>query len=126
MSLYPCDSCKRRVSGALEGARITVLSGQARHTRKLRLCAEHLREVLAARGSEWETISDEGPTADQELCSSPECLDAGRTAVASLFAWVWRRGQLPEERYARYCDACAFTLIAAFDLKQEDFGSLPA
>ena len=119
MSLYPCDVCKRRVPGALESARITVLSGPAKYSRRLRLCAEHLRGLLVNELLGWEAIGDEGPLSDETVCVSPDHIGPRVEGPCSGFAWAYRRGEPPLELYSPLCEAHALELINARALREE-------
>lgn len=111
--------CKRRVPGALESARITVLSGNAKYSRRMRLCAQHLVQVLNSDLSQWETIGDEGPVSDEALCGAPGHDRPGPDGPCSGFAWAYRRGEPPLELYSPLCEAHALELINARALREE-------
>jgi hypothetical protein len=119
VSLYPCEDCKRRVPGALESARVTVLSGSAKYSRRMRLCAQHLNGLLENGLLGWEAIGDEGPVSDSSVCRSPGHTAAGEDGPCSGFAWAYRRGEAPLELYAPLCEAHALELINARALREE-------
>lgn len=119
MSLYPCEDCQHRVPGALESARLTVLSGNAKYSRRMRLCAQHLSQVLATNCGGWEPIGDEGPLSDSSLCGASEHGVSRPDGPCSGFAWAYRRGEPPLELYASLCEAHALELINARALREE-------
>ncbi len=119
MSLYPCDVCKRRVPGALESARVTVLSGSAKYSRRMRLCAQHLTGLLEHELFEWEAVGDEGPVSDEMVCRSSGHASDKPDGSCSGFAWAYRRGQPPLELYSPLCEAHALELINARALREE-------
>lgn len=119
MSLYPCEMCKRRVPGALESARITVLSGNAKYSRRMRLCVDHLTSVLQQELGQWDAVGDEGPVSDGTLCRASGHDGSQPDGPCAGFAWVYRRGEPPLELYTPLCEAHALELISARALREE-------
>jgi hypothetical protein len=107
------------VAGALEGSRITVLSGGTKYSRRMRLCAEHLTRLLGEDLSQFEVLGDEGPVSDQEMCPAPGHDSSSVPGPCSGFAWAYRRGQPPIELYTPLCEAHALELISARALREE-------
>jgi hypothetical protein len=122
VSVYPCELHGGRIRGALEAIRVTLLVGQRRYTRRLRVCPADLTELLHTHEAEWEMVSDEGLGPMASVCQSPECADAQRDPVSSAFVYVWRRGSPQSEYYGQYCQRHADKLIADFGLVEEPDG----
>ena len=111
MSIFPCEDHGRRVPGALESLRLTVLDGEDRYSRRMRLCPEHLEERVAILAEAVPSLAD-GQYEDREvLC--PSCQQPLDRAAAScaVFLYVNRRHAETDERYARFCLRCGSTLV---------------
>jgi len=119
VSLYPCEDCKRRVPGALESARVTILSGSAKYSRRMRLCAQHVSNLVTNGLLGWEAVGDEGPLSDSTVCCASGHDESRPDGPCSGFAWVYRRGEPPLELYTPLCEAHALELISARGLREE-------
>ena len=119
MSIYPCEVHKRRVPGSLESVRLTVLRGSDRHTRRMRLCAEHLNELESELDWRWESISNIDDGEADPVCRSCRKLNRTNIGDGALFGWLYRRGLDPKEVYGSICEACSIAVINAYSLTQE-------
>ena len=122
VSVYPCDIHGGRIRGALEGLRITLLAGESRFTRRMRVCPIDLTELLHTHEDEWEMVSDEGLEPMAAVCSAPNCQGDPSTPLAPAFVYVWRRGQSQAEYYAQYCQLHVADLVRTFGLRREENG----
>ena len=119
MSYYPCEAHGRRINGALESLRVTILQSGHRFSRRLRLCPDCLDKLFVAHISNIPSISDEQIPPEDSLC--PSCsgsLDGlgNRPLVA---AYVYRLHAEPDERVAHYCLECATNLCGELGLREE-------
>ena len=120
VSVYSCDVHHGRIRGALEGLRVTCLSGESRYSRRLRVCPNDLDEILRGLLAEWSLATDDGAgLVENLLCSS--CGKAfGTPGRRFCVAYVWRRGQPQSEYCTDLCEACSIDLIDTWNLKEEN------
>lgn len=116
MSIYPCDIHGQRVRGSLEAVYASLLRGQLRYSRRLRVCPNDLDELLSAHQREWLCLSD-----DDSIDLGPVCGACGQrfeeaSDLQPLFITVYRRGQDREDYFARYCETCAADLANVLGL----------
>lgn len=120
MSLYSCDIHGRRVPGTLEGANCSLLRGRVRYFRKLRLCPEHLDQIL--RHESYGFTADDGDNAvlEQNMCSAcgQEPLEAALLDLA-IFR-TWRHGTGRTDYLARLCQQHSTELELSLGLSLED------
>lgn len=124
MSLYPCELHKARTPGALAGLRVTVLDGQLRWTRRMRVCPDHLSEVRQVSLEKWPGVLDGDFSDGPALCTACERELDQRSSAAAGFAWLYPRGESPIELAATLCHKCADDLVAELGLKEQE-GTAP-
>lgn len=119
MSIFPCDAHGRRVPGALQSYRVTLLSRSDRYTRRMRLCSEHFLAAISDLDKFVESIGDVDVPIEPVVCRP-----CGRKFVDgvhpfSAFAWAWPRKSDPIEFYGALCLDCGRQLIKDLDLELE-------
>lgn len=127
VSLYPCERHGRRMPQALESVRVSTLSGGSGYTRRMRLCAAHVDELLTERQSQWELVSDDGLEDHPRMCAACGSPAEASANVVSCFVHVYRKKQEPSQYFAQYCEVDALALIAAYGLLPQESrgGDLP-
>jgi hypothetical protein len=116
VSIYPCDLHGRRVPGPLASAYLTLLRGGTRDSRRMRLCPEHMDQVLGSESLGLAEVRDDGETIDFAVCGAcGEDADSGAT-LASLFATVYRRGAERADYFSALCHACAERAVSDYRL----------
>jgi hypothetical protein len=119
VSLYPCELCRQRVPGALESIRVTVLYDNANYSRRMRLCASHIDQVLEASLRGFTELEFGSTPAPDHLCDTCHAdLDsAGPSGTA--FAWVYRKGSDPRELIAGLCGVHVVKTIKDLELQEQ-------
>lgn len=119
VSVYPCDIHHGRIRGALESIRITLLRGQDRATRKLRVCPFDHQTILEEHADEWVLVADEGLSPQDEVCSACGAASDDGGLLVPAFVYSYARGQEVREYFAQYCTQHAAELAVAYGLVSE-------
>ena len=118
MSIFPCDRHGTRVRGPLDAAYVTVLSGTARYSRRLRLCSECLRGFLDTHSNVWQEVSD-NPTLDKPtLCSTCAAQCNEPSSDLPVFVTVYARGNERQDLYGAVHSACGPSFCEAMGLSE--------
>ena len=120
VSVYPCEIHGSRIRGALEGIRITLLRGDDRYSRRLRVCPSDLTELLRTHSEEWIRVDDDGLATLDGLCTSCGTDENATRFSDQVFVYVWRRGQPQDEFYGALCYSCGERLRKDFALVKEE------
>lgn len=116
MSLYPCALHGTRVRGSLETAYPTLLRGGARYSRHLRLCPDHMDEVLGSERLGLAKVGDDDSDLSPVVCSACGQEGIERSALDPFFVTIYRRGEDQADYYATLCGACGDGAISYLGL----------
>lgn len=117
MSIYSCDVHGARIRGPLDAIYLTLLSSGRRDSRRLRVCPNDHRELLAKYAEEWTLASEDGPPNDSAVCSACGNTAERASELDLFFATSYAKGVEPAEYYATYCGSCAEDFRLTFGLK---------
>lgn len=120
MSLYICDLHGRRVPGTLEGANCSLLRGPTRYFRKLRLCPEHMDEILRSEQFGFAVDGGDNEILDSKVCSACGQEPLERQLLDLAIFRTWRHGKGREDYLARLCRTHSAVLEASLRLVLED------
>lgn len=119
MSIFPCDVHERRVPGALESYRVTVMSGSDRYTRRVRLCHDHFMGALSDLEQFMARISDDSDELVEDVCKSCGSKSIRTGSTVAAFGWAYPRNTEPITLYGTLCGSCGAALVAQQKLDLE-------
>lgn len=116
MSDYACEVHGTTVPGRLDSVYLTLRDGPDAYRRKLRLCQQHVVELLEAHENEWLLVNPVYGRQVSMACHKCGGLVDFAVATCSFYADVYVRGQDKAAYGAIYCMPCAATLQHNLDL----------
>ena len=116
MSVYFCFFHRSRVKGRLDAAYPTVLRGGARFHSKLRLCSDHLGELLGSRPLSVCTDGDSDGVSAYDLCAACGQEAPAKETLDVLFFTYYRRGEDRRDLFGVLCRACGDLVIDQWGL----------
>jgi hypothetical protein len=119
VSIYPCELHQRRVPGALEHIRFTIICDGHHYSRRLRLCPDHLSEVVERYAQHWTSDTDLGSAPKDPLCPSCEQLVGSGPGACLGITYIYRARADPDIRAAQLHDVCAVGLVTGLNLEEE-------
>ena len=117
MSFYLCDVHHARISGALEGIRITVLDGGLSFSRKMRVCPSCHDDILRDLEKTWELLDGNSDPSADLLCGACIKPSPDDRLDLAVFGWSYSRNQPEHTYYGRVCRVHGDELVARYGLE---------
>lgn len=116
VSIFPCDLHGRRSATRLGAAYLTVSRRTDKRSRKLRLCAQCLGDLLTQHAGLWTEVGldDEAPL--EEMCAACDKAATETDGLHCFFGTVFEPGRERRDFFAWYCDDDAQALIDLYKL----------
>lgn len=116
MSVFACDWHGQRVPGRLETAYPSLVRGGARFTHHLRLCPQHMDDLLAWPGLKAiEDFTDEQPY-NNDACGTCGKVQPSSSLIDPLFLTVYRDRGDRQDFFLRACQRCGDDLVDRWKL----------
>lgn len=116
VSIFPCDVHGRRAPARLGSAYLTVARGTDKWSRKLRVCAPCLADILKTHEDEWTDLGVDDEVQVAEVCPTCQAVLTDPSERYGCFVTIYPRGDERQDFFAWYCPVDADSLARAYGL----------